>query len=146
MRVDDIQTAMYEAMKARRGDEAAALRLLLAELRSAEIETQGELDDEQVAAVMRREAKKRREAEAAYRDAGRADRADQEAFELSIISRYLPAQLDRADLERMVDDAIATSGATSPRELGKVMGVLMPQVKGRADGNEVRKLVQARLS
>jgi uncharacterized protein len=146
MRVDDIQTAMYEAMKARRGEEAAALRLLLAELRSAEIEARAELSEEQVAAVVQREAKKRREAEAAYRDAGRADRAEHEAFELSVISRYLPAQLDRAELERMVDEAIAASGATSPRELGKVMGILMPKVKGRADGNEVRKLVQARLS
>jgi uncharacterized protein YqeY len=146
MRVDDVKTAMYSAMKARRSDEAAALRLLLAELQSAEIEARAELDEAQVTQVMQREAKKRREAEAAYRDAGRTDRADQEAFELSVISRFLPAQLDRAELERLVDEAVAASGATSPRELGKVMGILMPKIKGRADGNEARQLVQARLS
>jgi len=146
MRVDDVKTAMYSAMKARRSDEAAALRLLLAELQSAEIEARSELDEAQVTQVLQREAKKRREAEAAYRDAGRTDRADQEAFELSVISRYLPAQLDRAELERLVDEAVAASGATSPRELGKVMGILMPKIKGRADGNEARRLVQARLS
>jgi uncharacterized protein len=145
MQVDDVKTSMYEAMKARRGEEAAALRLLLAELKSAEIATRAELTPEQVAEVVLREAKKRREAEAAYREAGRADRADQEAFELQVISRFLPRQLDRAELERLVDEAIATTGATSSRELGKVMGALMPRVKGRADGNEVRKLVQARL-
>jgi uncharacterized protein len=145
MQVDDVKSAMYEAMKARRSDEAAALRLLLAELKSAEIAAQGELTPEQVTEVVRREAKKRREAEAAYRDAGRTDRAAQEAFELEVISRYLPAQLDRAELERLVDEAIAATGATSARELGKVMGALMPKVKGRAEGNEVRQLVQARL-
>jgi uncharacterized protein len=145
MQVDDVKSAMYEAMKARRSDEAAALRLLLAELKSAEIAAQGDLTPEQVTEVVRREAKKRREAEAAYRDAGRADRAAQEAFELQVISRYLPAQLDRAELERLVDEAIAATGATSARELGKVMGALMPKVKGRAEGNEVRQLVQARL-
>jgi uncharacterized protein len=145
MQVDDVKSAMYEAMKARRSDEAAALRLLLAELKSAEIAAQGDLTPEQVTEVVRREAKKRREAEAAYRDAGRTDRAAQEAFELEVISRYLPAQLDRAELERLVDEAIAATGATSARELGKVMGALMPKVKGRAEGNEVRQLVQARL-
>jgi uncharacterized protein YqeY len=145
MQVDDVKSAMYEAMKARRSDEVAALRLLLAELKSAEIAAQGDLTPEQVTEVVRREAKKRREAEAAYRDAGRADRAAQEAFELQVISRYLPAQLDRAELERLVDEAIAATGATSARELGKVMGALMPKVKGRAEGNEVRQLVQARL-
>ena len=146
MRVDDVKTAMYSAMKARRADEAAALRLLLAELQSAEIEARAELDEARVTEVVQREAKKRREAEAAYRDAGRTDRAEQEAFELSIISRYLPAQLDAATLERMVDEAIAASGATSPRELGKVMGVLMPKVKGRADGKQVSALVNAELA
>jgi uncharacterized protein YqeY len=146
MGTEDVQAAMYAAMKGRRPDEAAALRLLLAELRSAEIEARGPIGEEQAVAVVQREAKKRREAEAVYREAGRTERADQEAFELKVISRFLPDQLDPAELERLVDEAVAATGATSPRELGKVMGALMPKVKGRADGNEVRKLVQARLS
>jgi uncharacterized protein YqeY len=137
---------MYAAMKARRADEAAALRLLLAALKSAAIDARADLTDEQAVAVLTREAKRRREAETAYRDAGRAERADQEAFELAVIGRYLPERIEGAELERLVDEAVASTGARSPRELGKVMGALMPKVKGKADGDEVRRLVQARLN
>jgi uncharacterized protein len=145
MLTDDVQQAMYEAMKAREAGEAAALRLVLAALRSAAIEARRDLSDEEAVAVLQREAKKRREAEQAYRDAGRDQRADQEAFERLVISRFLPAGLDPAELARMVDEAVAATGATGPKELGKVMGRLMPAVKGRADGDEVRRLVQERL-
>ncbi|HEV8651709.1 MAG TPA: GatB/YqeY domain-containing protein [Actinomycetes bacterium] len=146
MLIDDVQQAMYGAMKARRPEEAAALRLALAALRSAVIEARRDLTDEEAVTVLQREAKKRREAEQAYRDAGRDERADQEAFELSVIAGFLPQGLDPAELARMVDEAVAATGATGPKELGKVMGRLMPAVKGRADGNEVRRLVLERLS
>jgi len=146
MLIDDVQQAMYAAMKAREAGEAAALRLLLSALKSAVIEARRDLTDEEAVTVLRREAKKRREAEQAYRDAGRDERADQEAFELTVIARFLPAGLDPAELARLVDEAVVATGATGPRELGKVMGRLMPQVKGRADGNEVRRLVLERLS
>jgi uncharacterized protein len=170
--IDDVRQAMYQAMKARRSDEAAALRLLLSALRSAAIDArqdptraarhqthgipegdqaggQGggrpELTDEQAVAVLQREARKRREAEQAYRDAGREERADREAFERSVVERYLPARLEPAELARLVDEAVAATGASGPKELGKVMGRVMPAVKGRADGNEVRRLVLERL-
>jgi len=146
MLIDDVQQAMYGAMKAREADEAAALRLMLSALRSAAIEARRDLTDEEAVAVLQREAKKRREAEQAYRDAGRDERADREAFELAVIGRFLPAGLGPAELARLVDEAVAAAGATRPRELGKVMGRLMPAVKGRADGNEVRRLVLERLS
>ena len=146
MLIDDVQQAMYGAMKAREADEAAALRLMLSALRSAAIEARRDLTDEEAVAVLQREAKKRREAEQAYRDAGRDERADREAFELAVIGRFLPAGLGPAELARLVDEAVAATGATGPRELGKVMGRLMPAVKGRADGNEVRRLVLERLS
>jgi uncharacterized protein YqeY len=172
MLIDDVQQAMFQAMKARRGDEAAALRLALSALKSAAIDARGEprraahhqdhgipegdqaegsgggrlvLTDEQAVAVLQREARKRREAEQAYRDAGRQDRADREAFERSVIERFLPAMLAPEELARLVDEAVAASGASGPKELGKVMGRLMAQVKGRADGNEVRRLVLERL-
>jgi uncharacterized protein YqeY len=96
-------------------------------------------------AVLQREARKRREAERAYRDAGRTDRAEQEAYERSVLERYLPAALDPDELVRLVEEAVTATGASGPKELGKVMGRLMPQVKGRADGNEVRRLVLERL-
>ena len=146
MLIDDVQQAMYQAMKARRADEAAALRLALAALKSAAIDARGELTAEQGVAVLQREARKRREAEQAYRDAGRTERADQEAFERSVLERFLPARLDEAELARLVDEAVAATGASGPKELGKVMGRVMPQVRGRADGDEVRRLVLERLS
>ena len=146
MRTQDVQDAMYAAMKARNQDEAAALRLMLSALRSAEIEARAQLTEEQVVDVLQREAKRRREAEAAYRDAGRTDRADQEAFELEVIARFLPAPLGEAELAALVDDVVVETGAAAPGDLGKVMGALMPRVKGRADGAVVRRLVQARLA
>jgi uncharacterized protein YqeY len=145
MLIDDVQQAMFGAMKARESRETAALRLALSALRSAAIDARKELSDDEAVAVLQREARKRREAEQIYREAGRAERADQEAYERSVLERFLPAALDRAELARLVDEAVASSGASGPRELGKVMGRLMPQVKGRADGNEVRRLVLERL-
>ena len=145
MLIDDVQQAMFQAMKARRGDEAAALRLLLSALKSAAIDVRRDLTDDEAVAVLQREARKRREAEQAYRDAGREERADKEAFERSVVERYLPAELEPAELARLVDEAVAATGASGPKELGKVMGRLMPAVKGRADGNEVRRLVLERL-
>jgi uncharacterized protein len=145
MLIDDVQQAMFQAMKARRPEEAAALRLALSALKSAAIDARGDLSDEQAVAVLQREARKRREAEQAYRDAGRPERADREAFERQVLDRFLPAQLDPAELARLVDEAVAATGASGPKELGKVMGRLMPQVKGRADGNQVRRLVLERL-
>jgi uncharacterized protein YqeY len=145
MLIDDVQQAMFQAMKARHPEEAAALRLALSALKSAAIDARGDLSDEQAVAVLQREARKRREAEQAYRDAGRPERADREAFERQVLDRFLPAQLDPAELARLVDEAVAATGASGPKELGKVMGRLMPQVKGRADGNQVRRLVLERL-
>jgi uncharacterized protein len=145
MLIDDVQQAMFQAMKARRGDETAALRLALSALKSAAIDARCEFSDEQAVAVLQREARRRREAEQAYRDAGRQDRADREAFERSVIERFLPAMLAPEELARLVDEAVAASGASGPKELGKVMGRLMPQVRGRADGNEVRRMVLERL-
>jgi uncharacterized protein len=145
MLTDDVQRAMFEAMKARRADEAAALRLALSALKSAAIDARGELSEEEAVAVLQREARKRREAEQAYRDAGRTERAEREAFERSVLERFLPARLEPAELARLVDEAVAATGATGPKELGKVMGRVMPAVKGRADGDEVRRLVLERL-
>jgi uncharacterized protein YqeY len=145
MLIDDVQQAMFQAMKARRGEETAALRLALSALKSAAIDARKELSDEEAVAVLQREARKRREAEQVYRQAGRTDRAEQEAYEREVIDRFLPASLEPAELARLVAEAVAASGASGPKELGKVMGRLMPQVKGRADGNEVRRLVLDRL-
>ena len=145
MLTDDVQQAMYTAMKAREPRETAALRLALSALKSAAIDARHDLSDDEAVAVLQREARKRREAEQVYRDAGRAAQADQEAYERSVLERFLPAALGPDELARLVDQAVTASGASGPKELGKVMGRLMAQVKGRADGNEVRRMVLERL-
>ena len=145
MLIDDVQQAMFSAMKAREPRETAALRLALSALKSAAIDARGDLPDAEAVAVLQREARKRREAEQVYRDAGRAEPADPAAYEPSVLERFLPAALHPDALARLGDQAVAASGASGPKELGKVMGRVMPQVKGRADGNEVRRLVRERL-
>jgi|SRR6266496_3964670 len=145
MLIDDVQQAMYASMKARQPDETGALRLALSALRSATKDAGHDLTEDEAVTVLQREVKNRREAEQIYRDAGRSDRAGHEAFQAEVIGRFLPAPLEEAELTRLVDEAIASSGASGPGELGKVMGRVMPSVRGRADGNHVRQLVLERL-
>src|SRR6266498_3978955 len=115
MLIDDVQQAMFAAMKARRSDETGALRLALNALRTATKEAGRDLRGDEAVRVLQHEVKNRRQAE--------------------VLERFLPAPLKPAELARLVDEAIAASGASSPRELGKVMGRVMPAVRGRADGN-----------
>src|SRR5919107_6048271 len=117
MLTDDVQQAMFSAMKAREPRETAALRLALSALKSAAIDARHDLSDDEAVAVLQREARKRREAEQVYRDAGRADQADPGAYERSVLERFLPAALDRAELTRLIDQAVAASGASGPKEL-----------------------------
>ena len=145
MLTEDVREAMVAAMKARHSEEAGALRLALSALRSAAIDARRDLSDDEAIAVLQREVKNRREAEQVYRDAGRADRAENEALQAEVMSRFLPAPLEPAELARLVDEAIAATGASGPRELGKVMGRVMPAVRGRADGNQVRQMIMERL-
>lgn len=146
MLTDDVQQAMFAAMKARNADETGVLRLALSALRSAAKDAGRDLSDDEAVAVLQREAKNRREAERIYRDAGRNDLAEHEVYQAEVIDRFLPAQLEPEELSRIVDEAISSSGASSPKELGKVMGRVMPEVRGRADGNQVRQLVLERLA
>lgn len=127
----------------RAGDRAraGALRLVLSELQKDAKEGSG---DE--LAVLRRERKRRLDAAAQYRDAGRAELAAGEEREAELIAGYLPAELGDAELAALVDAAIAETGADSARDMGKVMGVLMPRVEGRAEGGRVSGLVRERLA
>ena len=128
-------------MRAREQERVHALRLIASELQKAE-KDQG-ADEVQ---VLQRERKRRLEAAEAYRDGGRGDRAEAEEREAEIIASYMPEQLSNGDLEAIVGDAVAQSGATSPQEMGKVMALVMPQVKGRADGRRVSAAVKEKLS
>lgn len=105
-----------------------------------------ELTDDEVVQVLTREVKMRRESVEAFAGAGRDEMADKERAEIEIINAYLPEQLGEAELAGFVREAVAESGATSPREMGKVMAVLMPKVRGRADGKQVSALVAQELA
>jgi uncharacterized protein YqeY len=141
-----IEDELKAAMRARDRVRADALRLTLASLRGAEKELQRELDESEELQVLQRERKRRAEAAEAFRSAGREERAASEEEELSVIEEFMPEPIAEAELERIVDDAIAETGATSIRDLGRVMADVMPQVSGRADGSTVSRLVREKLA
>ena len=132
---------MTASLKAGDREKANALRLIVSELQKA---AKGGNADE--VGVLQRERKRRIEAAEAYRDAEREDLAAAEEREASIIEAYMPEQISDEELRAIVGDAVAESGASSPKEMGKVMSAVMPQVKGRADGKRVSAMVQELLS
>ena len=139
--VDTVRSDLVVAMKAGEKERVGTLRMLLSELQKAAKEGG---DDE--LAVVRRERKRRGEAERAFRDGGREDLADAEAAEARIIGAYLPAELDDVQLQEMVSRAVAQSGAESAKDLGRVMAIVMAEVAGRADGRRVSEQVRAALA
>ncbi len=141
-----IEAELTDAMRARDRERADALRLTLAALRAAEKELQRPLAENEELQVLQRERKRRVEATEAFRAAGREEQAAAEERELAVIEEFMPAPIDEEELERIVDDAIAETGATSLRDLGRVMADVMPQVAGRADGSEVSRLVREKLA
>jgi uncharacterized protein len=144
--IQRLETELEQAMKERDGDRRDALRLILSNLRSAEKELQRPLHDEEELQVLQRERKKRLEAADAFRGAGRDEQADAEERELEVLEEFMPEPLSEEELEEIVDDAIAETGATSLRDLGRVMADVMPQVAGRADGSAVSQLVREKLA
>jgi uncharacterized protein YqeY len=138
---DQIRADVTTALKAGQRDRVAALRLVLSELQKAAKD--GEADE---LAVLRRERKRRREAEEAYRGAGREDLAAGEAFEATTIEAYLPAELSDDELDALVRAGIAETGAGSPRDMGKVIKHVMGAAGGRADGKRVSTKVKEALS
>jgi uncharacterized protein len=141
-----IEDDLKEAMRARDELRTGTLRLTLAALRSSEKELGRPLKDDEELQVLQRERKRRTEAAEAFRDAGREEQASQEELELDVIEEFMPEPLAEEELERIVDDAIAETGATSLRDLGRVMADVMPQVAGRADGSTVSQLVREKLA
>jgi len=140
--LEQVQADAAAALKSGDRERAGALRTLASELQKAAKEGKG--GDE--VAVLRRERKRRLEAADAYADAGRADLASSERAEAELIEAYLPAELSDSELEALVGDAVAEAGASSPREMGRVMSLVMPRVEGRADGRRVSAAVREKLS
>ena len=144
--IAEIESELKEARLARDVQRRDALALLLNALRSAQKELRRELSDDESLQVLQRERKKRAEAMEAYDAAGREEQADREEFELEVIEEFMPEPLSEDDLEEIVDNVIAEVGATSIRDLGRVMADVMPQVSGRADGSTVSQLVREKLA
>lgn len=139
---DDMKAAMRAKDKRRLG----VVRLVLAAIKQREVDERIELDDAQVLAVLDKMVKQRRDSFTQFTDAGRQDLADQEDFELGVLQEYLPAALSEAEVDALITAAIESTGATSMGEMGKVMGVLKPQVQGRADVGEVSKRIKSLLA
>ena len=139
---EDIKTAMRGKEKQR----LAALRLITAAIKQKEVDERIELDDAQTTGVLDKMAKQRRESIAQYEKAQRADLVAGERFELELIAGYLPQPLAAAEIQSLIDGAIAATGAASMKDMGKVMGQLKGQMQGRADLGKVSGMVKARLS
>lgn len=141
-----MQKDIIAAMKAHDKEKTSALRMILSELQKAAKEEQTELSQEQEFKVLGTEKKKRLQAAEAYRQGGAEAQAEKEDSEADLIGTYLPQALSEEELEALVDAAINESGAAAPGDMGKVMGVLMPRVAGRADGKILSEMVKRRLT
>jgi hypothetical protein len=140
-----IKDAMKAAMRAKAKERLGVIRMIQAEFKRIEVDERIELDDARVLAVLDKMSKQRRDSETQYRDADRADLADVEAFELTVIADFLPAALTDDEISALIDKAVAATGASSMQDMGKVMGILKPQTQGRADMGAISKLIKAKL-
>lgn len=143
---DRIQEALKRALKRQQGVEVSTLRLLLSEIKYAEIAQQKPADDSKVLDVIGREVKRRRESIEAFKKGNRGDLVAQEEAELAVLMSYLPRQMSREEVITAARQAMDAVGARGPGDKGKVMSQLMPQLKGKADGKEVSEIVSELLA
>jgi len=141
-----MEEELKAARLARDGDRRDALSLVLNALQAAQKELQRPLSDEEELQVLQRERKRRLEAAEAFRAGGREEQAEDEEYELEVLEEFMPEPLSEDELEEIIDDVISEVGATSIRDLGRVMAGVMHQVSGRADGSTVSQLVKEKLA
>lgn len=137
---------LKQAMKAQDKVRLSVIRMVRAAMKNREIGKGGPLTDDDVIGVIQKELKQRQDSLQAFESAGRTDLADQTKAEMAVLQTYLPEALSPEELREMAERVIAEVGATGPRDIGKVMSALMPQVRGRADGRQVQQVVQSLLS
>lgn len=142
---DRIQDDMKITMRAKDKQRLGAIRLILAAIKQREVDERIELNDVQVLGVLEKMIKQRRESLAQYQSAGREDLAARESFEIEVIQSYLPAPLSEADIDTLVANAVAVTGAQSVRDMGKVMALIKDQAQGRADMAKISARVKAHL-
>ena len=144
--VDKISADLKNAQLARDEVKTSTLRLLLSEIKNAEIEKGGVLGDEEIVSIVQKEIKKRKEAALGFRSGAREEQAQKEDSEAAILQAYLPSQLSTEELTKIIEESINELGANSVADMGKVIGVVMGKVKGQAEGGVVSGLVKERLS
>jgi len=138
--------AMKAAMKGGDKPRLGVVRLVLAAIKQIEVDERVELDDDRVLAVLDKMVKQRRESISQYTDAGRTDLAEQEEYEISILKDFLPEALSDDEIDQMIAKAVKDTGAASIKDMGKVMGILKPQMQGRADMGAVSGKIKAQLN
>ncbi|MEM7279177.1 MAG: GatB/YqeY domain-containing protein [Pseudomonadota bacterium] len=143
---DQLNADIKTAMKAGEKSRLVVLRMISAAIKQREIDERIELNDSDVLAVVEKMLKQRRESEKVFREGNRDDLADKEAAEIEIVSAYMPEQLSDDELATLIDDAISSTGASSIRDMGKVMGIIKSKAQGRADIGKVSGLIKARLN
>ena len=141
-----VTEAMKDAMRAKDAPRLSALRLLLSAIKQIEVDGRIEIDDACVIAVIEKMLKQRRDSISQYEAAGRQDLADVEKFEVTVLQAYMPQPLSESEVDALVAQAIASSGATSVKDMGKVMAAVKPQLAGRADMGKVSGLIKAKLA
>lgn len=139
---DALQTSLKEAMRAKDSERRNVIRLVQSAIKQVEVDERKELDNDDVMSILQKEAKKRRESIVELEKADRPDDVESEKFELSVIEEFLPKQLTEDELKPIVQAAVDEVGATSMKEMGQIMRIVMPQVEGRADGRQVNKIVK----
>jgi uncharacterized protein YqeY len=142
---DKINADIVTAMKAKNEAALSALRMLKSAIKYKEVDLKREIKDEEVIEVLSKQAKQRRESIEGFEKGGRAESAASEKAELALIEAYLPAGLSDAELAQLIEEAIKSTGAAGPKDMGKVMGVLTPKIKGKTDMGKVSGLVKAKL-
>jgi len=140
-----VQDEMKAAMKARDKRRLGIIRLILAAVKQREVDERIELDDIQTLAVLDKMVKQRRDSISQYEKAGRMDLAEQEAFEIGVLKEYLPEAMSEEEITPLIEEAIASTGAGSLRDMGKVMGMIKPKAQGRADMGAISAMVRQRL-
>lgn len=143
---EKLTQSLKTAMKARDARRKRVVRMALAAIKNAEIDNKGELDEPDVLAILQKEVKARQETIEGAQQAERDDLIAEAEAEIAVLEEYLPQALSRAELEAIVQETIAETGATTLREMGKIMGALMPKIRGRADGKEANQIVREQLS
>jgi len=141
-----LQEDMKLAMKAGKKDELSAIRLMRAQLKDARIKKSDDLTEDEVLGILQKSAKKRKESIDIFRDGNRQDLADKELFELSVIQKYMPEELSEESILEVINAEIKSLTLSSDKDIGRLMGTLMPKMKGKADGKLVQQLARKTLA